>query len=71
MSDNLELVHSICADWERGDFKRVDWADPEIELARPEALSGVVLKGLASTAEGWRDWLSTWEDYNAEAASTG
>jgi ketosteroid isomerase-like protein len=67
MSENLDLVRSICADWERGDFKRVDWADPEIELMRPEALDSVALKGLASTAAGWRDWLSAWDDYHAEA----
>jgi ketosteroid isomerase-like protein len=67
MSANLDLVRSIFADWERGDFRRVDWADPEIELVRPEALDGAVLKGQASTAEGWRDWLSAWEDYHAEA----
>jgi ketosteroid isomerase-like protein len=68
MSANVDLVRSIYADWERGDFRSVEWADPDIELVRPESVDGEVLKGLASTAKGWGEWLSAWDDYHAEAS---
>jgi ketosteroid isomerase-like protein len=64
---NLDLVRSIYADWERGDFSRADWADPEIEMVRPESLDGDLLKGRTSAEGGWREWLTTWEDFRAEA----
>lgn len=66
-SAKLELVRAIFADWERGDFRRVDWAAPDIELVRPDALLEGELKGLASTAKGWREWLSEWEGFYAKA----
>jgi ketosteroid isomerase-like protein len=67
MSANLDLVRSIYADWERGDFTRSDWADPEIELVRPEALVDSALKGRDASSVGWREWLDAWKDFRSEA----
>ena len=62
MSENLDLVRSIFADWERGDWSAADWADPDIEFERT-GITGGRWTGLAGMAEGWRDWLRFWEDF--------
>jgi hypothetical protein len=67
VSENLDLVRSIYADWERGNFTRDDWADPSIELVRPESLDGAALKGREASSGGWREWLDAWSDFRAEA----
>jgi ketosteroid isomerase-like protein len=67
MSANLDLVRSIYADWERGDFSRDDWADPAIELVRPQSLDSDALKGREASSGGWREWLGAWRHFRAEA----
>jgi ketosteroid isomerase-like protein len=66
-SANLDLVRSIYATWERGDFSSAEWAHPEIEYVQAEGPAPGVWTGLAGMAEGSRDFLSTWEEFRIEA----
>ena len=63
MSANLDVVRSIYADWERGDFRSVEWVDPEIELVWFDGPSPGTWSGLSGVEAGWRDFLDAWDDY--------
>ena len=66
MSVNLDLVRSIYAAWERGDFSSAEWAHPDIEYAwvgGPERGSG---RGVTEMREALRNFLAPWEDFRAE-----
>jgi ketosteroid isomerase-like protein len=67
VSANLDLVRSIYADWERGDFSSRAWADPEIEYVQSDGPEPGRWSGLANMAEGMRGWLSGWEEFRVEA----
>jgi ketosteroid isomerase-like protein len=62
VSANLDLVRSIYAAWEQGDFSAVDWAHPEIEYVIVGGPSPGASTGVAGMAELNRDFLSAWED---------
>jgi len=65
MSENLDLVRSIFAARERGDFSSAEWADPEIEYVFADGPSPGTFTGLAGMAQAMREFLSAWEGLHA------
>jgi ketosteroid isomerase-like protein len=65
-SANLDLVRSFHAAWERGDFSSDEWAHPEIEFVIAGGPTPGSWTGLDGMAEGWRDFLSAWEEFRIE-----
>jgi ketosteroid isomerase-like protein len=65
VSENLDLVRSIYAAWECGDYSSVEWADPEIEYVQADGPSPGTWTG--RMPKGARDWASAWEGYRVKA----
>ena len=65
VSSNLDLVKSIYAAWERGDWSSADWADPDIEFTVVGGLDSGSWKGVAAMAEAWATQLRAWQDLRA------
>ena len=63
--ENVEIVRSIYAAWERGDYSSTEWAHPEIEWEfaadGPSPRAGT---GLAGMAEDWREYISDFEEFH-------
>jgi ketosteroid isomerase-like protein len=66
-SANVELVQSIYADWERGDFSSAEWAYPGIEYVMADGPAPGSWTGLAGMVTGVRDGLSAWQNWRMEA----
>jgi ketosteroid isomerase-like protein len=63
----LDLVRSIYAAWERGDFSAADWADPRIEFVMADGVDPGVWRGVEEMGSAWAKLLSAFEDFRAEA----
>ena len=60
-SANLDLVRSIYAATERGDYSSAEWADPDIEYVVADGPEPGTLRGLTEMAIGLGQILSVWE----------
>jgi ketosteroid isomerase-like protein len=66
MSANLDLVRSIYAAWERGDFSSAEWACAEIEFVIADGPDPASSIGMAGMVEYSRAFLGAWKDVRAE-----
>jgi ketosteroid isomerase-like protein len=71
MSENLDLVRSLYADLELGDFGRVfqrapEWAHPESELVIADGPSAGSFTGVAEAEESFYGMLAAWEEIRFE-----
>jgi ketosteroid isomerase-like protein len=64
--ENVDIVRSIYAAWEQGDYTSTEWAHPDIEYVRADGPDAGTWRGLAGLAAGARSWLSAWEGYRIE-----
>jgi ketosteroid isomerase-like protein len=66
MSQNLDLVRSIYAAWEQGDFSSFGWADPEIEYVVADGPAPGTGTGLEQLRERQSSWTSVWDRFRIE-----
>jgi ketosteroid isomerase-like protein len=67
VSENLDLVRSIYAAWELGDFSSIEWAHPEIEYVRADGPAPGLWSGLGAMGQAVRDDLVAWKEFRIEA----
>jgi hypothetical protein len=67
VSEKLNLVRSIYANWERGDWSVSTWADPDIEFVIADGPDPASCNGLLAMAAAWREFLAAWSGYSIAA----
>ena len=63
----MEVVRSIYAAWERGDYRSAEWAHPEISFAVADGPTPGSWTGVADMAGVLRELLSAFEELRSEA----
>ena len=63
--ENVEVVLSILAAWEKGDFSSADWADPDIEYSPPHDRR--LSRGVTEMGRRFGEWIAAWENLRVSA----
>ena len=66
-SANPDLVRSVYAAWERGDFASAEWAHPEIAFGMADGPEPFSVSGIAQMRVAFSEFLGTWNDFRVEA----
>jgi ketosteroid isomerase-like protein len=66
VSENLDLVRSILADWERGDFSLGEWAHRDYEFRWADGPEPDAWKRSDEMRDAIRDLLRTWERFHID-----
>ena len=64
--ENVQLVRSMYAAWEEGDFSWTGWAHPEIHYVMADGPAPGSWTGMTDAAKGFRGFLSAWEEHRIE-----
>jgi len=64
--DSLDVVRSIYDGWSHGDFRRSDWAHPDIEFGYVGGPEPTVAVGVEAMNAAWLEWLHDWVGFQAE-----
>jgi hypothetical protein len=64
---NVDLVRSILAHWEGGDFSSAEWAHGDVECVFAGGSDPGSWTGLTGMAEGMRSSISAWSEFRVEA----
>lgn len=63
----MDIVKSIAAAWERGDYSSVEWADADIEFVVADGPEPGRWNGRADLGGSLLEFRSVWEEYHSEA----
>jgi hypothetical protein len=60
VTDNVDLVRSIYAKWERGEFDSLGWAHAEIEFVVADGPEPTHTRGLRAMLQRWHGFTRAW-----------
>ena len=61
----MEIVRDLFERWNRGDYTKIEWADPDIEFVM-QTPGGGSWRGIDEMRTAWLDFLKVWQGFSGE-----